>query len=189
MPELVTQSRTLKTTADTILAESCLLETLAAYGEVKVVGSYALDVMLRPDIDVYVVAAEHHWENIRSLMNALMDQRYFSEIGFLNWIDFPTENHVDIKGYYFQPCRWVENVFWKIDLWLITPEFDKDTELTQKFAGLLSESPEKRDLILEIKNAFRKGNGYETGISGQRIYEAVLEKGVTSFEDFKKLLV
>lgn len=188
MKALLEESRSIKATADKILSESRLVETLSRYGTAKIAGSYALDVMLRPDIDLYVIAPTYEWKDMKALMNELMDQRYFSEIAFLNWIDFPAEDRVSIRGYYFQPCRWVNDVFWKLDVWLITPEFDRGAELTSKFAKLLAVHPEKRENILIIKKAMCRDGKYEKGVDGQCIYKAVLEDGIETEEEFRKTL-
>jgi hypothetical protein len=94
-----------------------------------------------------------------------------------------------MKGYYFAAVIPVEDQRWKIDVWLITPEYDKSPEMTDHFKKLLDKADESKKIsILEIKNAMREGKKYVKGVDGRLIYKAVLEDGITSVEEFKKFI-
>ena len=84
MHPLFETSRRMKVQADRILKESKLVEILQGYGEVKILGSYALDLMLRPDLDLFVVTPKQDWENVLKLHAHLMKQRYFRDLNFAN---------------------------------------------------------------------------------------------------------
>ena len=59
MHRLLEESKRIKVQADRILKESGIIEILKDYGEIKIGGSYPLDVMLRPDLDFFVVREKH----------------------------------------------------------------------------------------------------------------------------------
>lgn len=194
MNTILEESRKIKIQADTILRESRIVETLSTYGEVKIGGSYALDVMLRPDIDIFVVSPEHNWRKLLDLHSKIMETKYFRELGFINWIDFKPDPSIDnwtpsIRGFYLQPVVPFEKQLWKMDIWLITPEYDKSDETTGHFKKILDKSDESKKLsILEIKAAMRKGKKYVDGVNGRIIYRAVLENGVSTVEAFAEFL-
>jgi hypothetical protein len=187
---LLIQSDQMKAVADRILRESGIIDVLKEYGEVKIGGSYALDVMLRPDIDLFVITPEHDWEKVTSVYSKIMARRYFREFDFVNWVDFDGEGVVSMRGYYFQPWVPIDGRLWKMDIWLITADQDRSDSLTNHFKELLGREPDesKRIAILEIKKAMLEGKKYRNGVNGRLIYEAVLEGAVKSVEDFEKYL-
>jgi|SRR3989344_542459 len=188
MSNLLEESKRIKEQADKILKESGILDILKDYGEVKIGGSYVLDVMLRPDLDLFVITQEHDWNKVLKISADIMKSRYFREFDFVNWIDFGDKDIDAMKGYYFQPWVPIEGQLWKMDLWLITPDQYKGSELTDRFKSLLDKETgvSKRLAILEIKKAMRQGKKYVKGVDGRLIYQAVLEKEITTVEDFKK---
>lgn len=190
MDEILIKSKNMKNQADKILNDSGIIDILMGYGEVKIAGSYALDVMLRPDIDIYVIAEMNDWHNAKNIYMKIIESKYFREVSFVNWTDFSNNSSVDlwtpsIKGYYIKSITPTETDLWKMDIWLITPEYDKSSERTDLFKKLLNEQGDsKRKLILEIKNFTRKGGGYIDGVDGKLIYQAVLINGVKNTEEF-----
>jgi hypothetical protein len=194
--DLIKESQKIKRQADKILKESGIVDMLSDYGQVKIAGSHALDLMLRPDIDLFVVADEHNWDKALEINSGILKKKYFRDVYFINWLDFEnkktgnTEEWIpDIRGYYFAAVKPFEGERWKLDIWLITPEYDKSRERTEHYKKLLEVATyTDRLTILEIKNAMREGKKYVKGVDGKLIYQAVLEKGIKSVEDFKKLL-
>ncbi len=175
--------------ADKILEQSGVIKILADYGEVKIGGSYALDVMLRPDIDLFVVEQEHDWEKILEIQSKIMRTRYFREFDFVNWVDFERPSPDFMRGYYFQPWVPAGDQLWKIDIWIITSEHDRSAQTSEHFKKLLDGAGESKKIaILEIKEAMRQGKKYRPGVDGQLIYRAVLENGVTTPKGFEEFL-
>src|SRR5260221_4555585 len=103
MSDLLINSNQIRCDEDRILNESNLVEILSSYGDVKFVGSYPLNVMLRPDLDVYAIAKENSREKMLEVFQKIFVSNYFDEICFANWNDFEMDNEVGIKGYYIQP--------------------------------------------------------------------------------------
>lgn len=188
MHRLLEESKRIKQQADKILKESGIVDILKDYGEVKIIGSYVLDVMLRPDLDLFVITQKHDWAKVLKISSKIMELKYFSELAFVNWVEFSDKNVDSMRGYYFQPWTLVDDQSWKMDLWLITPDQDKSFERTDYFKALLDKETDdsKRIAILEIKEAMRLGKKYIKGIDGKLIYQAVLENSITDIEGFKK---
>jgi hypothetical protein len=187
--DLLHKSKRIKSQADKLLQESKILDILAGYGDVLIEGSYALDVMLRPDLDIFVVSQTHDWNKILDIHQKIMSLKYFREIGFINWMDFEDKNLVSLKGYYFQPKVPIDDQLWKLDIWFITPDQYKGSSLTTHFKELLGEDEDKKYRILEIKNAMREGRKYIKGVDGKLIYQAVLENGIKTIDEFKQFLL
>lgn len=190
MHRLLEESKKVKEQADRLLSQSRILEMLRPYGEVKIGGSYALDCMLRPDIDIFVIAREHDYAKVMNIQRAIMETKFFREFDFVNWVDFEDSEAMDMKEYYFQPWVPFEGVLWKLDISMFTSEYDRSHELTDRFKALLdAESDDTKHIaILEIKKAMREGKKYRSGVDGKLIYQAVLEKGVLSLATFEEFL-
>ncbi|MBI2109486.1 MAG: nucleotidyltransferase domain-containing protein [Parcubacteria group bacterium] len=189
MHRLLEESKRIKAQADRILKESGIIEILKTYGEVKIGGSYALNVMLRPDLDLFVIAEKHDWNKVLDIQSKIMKTKYFREFDFVNWVDFKTNEEDFLPGYYFQPWVPIDDQLWKIDVWLFTQECDKSAENTEYFKKLLKKSDEsKRIAILEIKEAMRQGLKYIKGVNGKLICKAVLESGITTPKEFREFL-
>jgi hypothetical protein len=190
MHRLLEKSKKIKSQADKILKESGIIDIMRDYGEVKIGGSYALDVMLRPDLDFFIIREQHDWNKFLDIHSRIMKLKYFSEVNFANWIDFKDADLDFMPGYYIQPRISIEGQEWKMDIWFITPEFDKSAERTDYYKKLLEkESDEgKRVSILEVKEAMRQGRKYVEGVDGKLIYKAVLEDGIGSVAEFKDYL-
>src|SRR3989344_2525844 len=137
MSNLLEESKRIKEQADRILKESGILDILKDYGEIIIGGSYALDLMLRPDLDLFVITQEHDWNKVLKISADIMRSKYFRELAFVNWIDFKDKNIDTLKGYYFQPWVALEDQLWKMDLWLITLGQYRGSELTEHFKSLL----------------------------------------------------
>ncbi|MBI2047519.1 MAG: hypothetical protein HYT27_00100 [Parcubacteria group bacterium] len=189
MHRLLKKSKQIKSQADKILKESGVIKILQGYGEVKIGGSYTLDVMLRPDIDLFVITKKHDWNKVLDIQSKIMKTKYFREFDFVNWVDFKEEVSDFISGYYFQPWVPIDDQLWKIDIWLLTPEYDKSAETTEHFKNLLNDADESKKIaILKIKEAMRQGKKYIKGVDGKLIYKAVLESNIITLKDFKEFL-
>lgn len=190
MHRLLEESREVKAQADRLIAASGILDIVGIYGDVKIGGSYALDTMLRPDIDIFVIAEKHDYAKVLEVQRRLMETKFFRELDFVNWVEFEDPEVMDVHEYYFQPWTPFEGVLWKLDISLFTPEYDRSAELTDRFKRLLDAEPDnaKRIAILTIKEAMREGKKYRVGVEGKLIYQAVLDHGILNPADFEEFL-
>src|SRR5258708_2576900 len=186
--KLLQKSQEFKRQADEILSNFKLVEGLCKYGEVKFTGSYPLNVMMRPDLDVYAIAKENSKEKMLEVIHNIFSTVYFEEIRFTNYLDFHKDQD-DHKGYYIQPHKRIGENKWKLDVWLMTE--DRYEPHTEHFLDLLNkdeDADKKRLIILELKNYYREGEKYKKGINGRVIYEAVLEQGIKNVMEFEAYL-
>ncbi len=180
---LITQSKKIKSQADKILKESGIVNILKEYGKVKFAGSYVLNTMVRPDLDLLIIRKKYDTQKAKEVFLKIFNLNYFHELAWVNGVDFKLVP--PFPDIYFQARINVDAVEWKLDINLKIPSTDKSKELTDKFKLLLEQNPDKRLPILEIKQALREGEKYIPGVTGRLIYEAVLENSVTNVQDFK----
>ena len=71
----------MKEEAENIVAELGLLELLSRYGEARILGSVALDLIVKPDLDVHLlIQSSDLWTISSSICGQLLDHRKLSEI-------------------------------------------------------------------------------------------------------------
>ena len=115
---LIVESDKIKGQAGQILRDSDLEIILASYGVVKLTGSYPLNVMLRPDLDLYATVEKHDREKFKAVVDGLFAKNYFHEICYTNW----SERIEGICGHYFQLKIEIGGIRWKLDVWLMTED-------------------------------------------------------------------
>jgi hypothetical protein len=67
---LLEQSSQVKRVAEAFLEETQLLSFLRSYGTVQLAGSYALNLMVNRDIDVYVLNRAHTQDSTFAILQA-----------------------------------------------------------------------------------------------------------------------
>ena len=172
-------------TANDFLKSSQLLSVLEKHGRVEFEGAHAGNVMLHGDIDIkvirdndytqdeiFVILRDIHdtcGDNIRSLfIKADWDDPRFGQ-------QYPYGKYIGLK-------TTLNDERWKFDIWFISEaEAARDRGVLD--ISKITLNDEQREKILEFKK-YRKEHNLK--VSGQEIYEAVLEKGFTDpLEYFK----
>ena len=177
----------LHSTASTLLSNKKIPELLTKYGELRYVGSYATELMVKPDIDIELVNPNITADDVIELTSAFfkMKDNYSVEIAdSTEYIRRPGHP----RGYYVGVNIMYQNVRWHMDIW-ITPE-PIDTS-GSAYASLRKQDwykdidQETRDAILLIKHQLSELGEYSKYAS-VNVYESVLVGGVRSLEDFYK---
>lgn len=185
---VVKKADDLKRVADEILTETDLINIFSDIGTVHFVGSYRLNVMCQPDIDLSVNADKPSLKNAQKITHKLIDSGKFRSVAFTDMYNYDLPGKS--KGFYWKLITEKNGTEWKIDIWYSTKEEDFTRESTEKFEKLLKENPQKREIILKFKDYLKSGNyQYKYGMSGSAIYDAVLNKKMTSIEDYEKELL
>jgi hypothetical protein len=151
-------------------------------GHIHTVGSYRLNVMYRPDIDLIVATEAPTREQATRLTKLLLDQREFQSVGFADYVSYRKPSVT--KGFYWELITPYANDWWKFDIWYLAPEDDTAIAPAEHFERLLDGNPAARETILRIKEHFFDGVKYRAGITGFAIYDAVLNHGVSSLAEF-----
>ena len=175
----------LRSEAEAIL-DAGLRGLLAQYGEVVVHGSCVLDMMVRRDLDLYVVVPGfdigQFFELGRALATLLTPQRMHFRDERAGSID-----HLP-RGLYWGVHQCAETSGgWKIDIWAISrTEAQRLMQYEERLANALT--PERRAIILEIKATIASHPGYGRAFSAKDVYDGVLAGSVRSFADFEASL-
>lgn len=182
---LIETSDSYRKTADSFLEYSKLLSVLGKYGRIEFEGAYAGNVMLHGDIDIKVVRDTDYTQNemftiLRDIHDTCGDniRSFFIKA---DWDDprfgqqFPNGRYIGLKTY-------INDERWKFDIWFIS-EAENTRDRGKLDISIIELSKEQRLKILEFKQ-YRKEHGLK--VSGQEIYEAVLEKDFTDPELFFK---
>ncbi|HKA20325.1 MAG TPA: hypothetical protein VKN18_18700 [Blastocatellia bacterium] len=175
----------LRAEADRLLADG-LREILNDYGEVNIVGSYALRLMVWRDLDIHLVQAK-------------LDRKSFFEIGARiadllspHRMHYRDQTVISTEGL---PAGFYWGVYlgderagaWKIDIWLTdSAGFRAVREYGERVSKRLTERT--RQSILDIKAACWKHPQYRKAFSSRDIYDAVLDHGIKDVEEFWSLL-
>ena len=165
--------------AQAIVADLALLEVTRRFGRAELVGSVALDLIVKRDIDVHLLIGTTDLLAVADgIYHVLLDHPRVREVRITDW---RAEGGVKI-GIDAYPGPSGD---WSIDIWITdraeTTAFDE----TRRLRGRLTE--EHRAAILAIKRAYHARGALRDGIS-KRIYEAVVDKGVRSEAEFLRYL-
>ncbi len=172
-PELASA---LATEARDILSDLKLLEELSKYGEAKVVGSVALDLVVKLDIDVHVLTRDRDVSDaLFSVAKYLLSLDSVPEVRLTR---YPGINAMKVGvDHYAGPSG-----DWSIDVWIAgSPElvaFDRTNRLLDTITA------EQRQVIIRIKSHYNCKGLLRDGTS-TLIYEAVCEHGIRGIEEFK----
>ena len=172
------EKNTLKEEANRILDELQLMQYLSGLGTPKVVGSVALDLIVKLDLDIHLLLPHPNlFAAVNEITEYLLDHPKIREVRITDWrvsggLKIGVDVYPEASG------------DWSIDIWvtdqIATTAFDLVPELLQKL------TPETRRTIMQIKEHYYSKGELRDGLS-LKIYRAVLDAGVRSVEDFEAL--
>jgi len=177
---LLTQSRMWHEEADKLLKYSHIYSLLSRIGEAKITGSYDYNLMLGPDIDIYVIVSESKAKTAAlDALNHLIQQNFWNGYLYYDFVKHSSKNHPDFpKAYYVGVKSDFSGIRWKVDIWF----GNEDTLSINNNWIKDSLNDDAKQIILDLK-AFR--NDGEIKASSYDIYLAVLKDNVKGVEDFK----
>jgi len=181
--DVLQRAAKLKEEATQVMQIVRLQEILQPYGEFTLTGSYLLDLMVYPDIDLYMPKV-----SIRQLF----------EIG-IHLADSPVVTRIVFEkgtvpnlpgGLFLQPRinygDWGRP--WKIDIWSIDEAVLKETmDPIRRFADRLT--PPLRERILHYKFSVLNNEHRTPSFSGYFIYKAFLDEGLSDFDQVTQYLI
>ena len=161
-----------------ILEDEGLLEILNRYGETKVVGSYDLDLLIKPDIDISICVKEFDIDKYFALCAEITKKLKPSRVKYLDQsikkLPFPFE-----EGYYLGLHILRNDIQWKIDGWVFNPKvFKERVDFHNEIKKRINST--NRQILLSIKKEICNSPSY---ISVD-LYYAVLFDNITSINSF-----
>jgi len=176
------RSRALRREADEVLELIRLREHCAAIGEIVPTGSYFLDLMMYPDIDLYLPPTTPE-----ALFGAAAK---FARYDCVRTVDFNKGGPAELKdGLYLKPVvekgDWGRP--WKVDIWCLAESVvaEKQAELIEFKKRM---TPEQRKLILNYKYHVLNEDRRTPMFSGVYIYRAVIDQGLREFDEISRFL-
>lgn len=187
MPDnLIDINNLIRKEANDILFANGLLTVLKNFGTPHVTGSYALNLMTWRDLDIYL-ETESINEKIFFELGAEV-QNLFNPVKMSYRNERITQTRGLPVGLYWGVYLGNEREgAWKIDIWAVdTQECRQRLQFCDDIARRLT--PLFKQIILEIKSKCWQDPAYRRSYSSNDIYEAVLDKGITTFEDFREYI-
>lgn len=170
--------------ADKLLDASNLYQVLSKYGKVEFTGSYKYDLMLSPDIDIYLVVEEVSKSVAQNLLTELISLGWWNGYLLYDWVKFSSDNHPSFpKSYYVGLKTTQGSLRWKVDIWLVTSEQLKTVE--EGWIENSTKDDKIREAILRIKQSREEGL---VNTTSHQIYEAVIKDSVRTVDEFKEWL-
>ena len=171
--------------ATDVLSNLDLVNILSKYGEVKLVGSVALGLMTWPDIDIDLKSdSEINDKDYFEIMKHIFGQKNVKQLMLIDNRSSFEKNRP--KSMYIGIIYNLDDVKWKIDVrYLNSADAWAEDDLKQIKSKLTEDKIKK---ILEIKTAFHNHPKYRKEFSGYDIYNAVLDKNISTPQEFSNYL-
>lgn len=194
MSDLLSQQRELQREADLFVAELGLMPLLAELGEPVRVGSSAMGLMVRRDIDITVVCDRldeklfEHFAQVGARLMVRQDRilgvRFRNDAGAWNAdpAAYPDGLYLGVAG------RSSLGDDWTMDIWAVDqPERQPDLAHLKTLLPRLTDA--SRSTILTIKRALAEEPDDGRGrIPSAKVYEAVMDFGIGDLRQFRDWL-
>ncbi|MBZ9603347.1 hypothetical protein [Phyllobacterium chamaecytisi] len=186
MQDILEAQRQMQIEADQVVCMLNLNELLSELGDPSRVGSSAMGLMVRRDIDITVACPrldEDAFAGFAEIGAKLMQRadcvvatRFRNDTG--RWNTEP-EKYPD-GLYLWLSVMMPDGAKWTIDIWLVDkPERQPDLAHLRTLLPRLSDAD--RSIILQIKHVLA-----ESKISSALVYEAVMDHGVRTVAEFER---
>jgi hypothetical protein len=164
---LIQRSKAVREDGTALLRDYRLLEHSGQYGEVRIGGAYRWDVMLAPDIDLYVINPD------LSLDLALDAFLHFVRRGDFLWFAFADSVREKPgwpvpEGYYLGMSRDFRGRRWRVETWFLPAPLPSEDWLEEPMTD------GTRGSILQLKRDKLVG---KLSVSSYTIYDAVIRGG------------
>lgn len=163
--------------ANSILEDTNLLPFLNQFGRAEVVGSVALDLIVKPDLDIHLLINNQDlMPTAHTIVEYLIEQNKIREVRLTDWRQ---ENGLKI-GVDAYPTASGD---WSIDIWVTNDQRTTAFDFVETLNNTLTEN--QRGAILKIKTHFYKQGLLRDGL-GLKVYNAVVEHGIETVDEFLK---
>lgn len=178
----------LKQDVDEIIQSEHIHTLLSKSAELYYSGSYLLDCMVYPDVDIHLrVSQGDAFEVLAECAHYYMAQA-------------PRCSRIKMeKAYHLQHAYLPKGVFlglkfneelykspWKFDIWVMEEGLDEHLEKMANYQRYMTET--KREAILTLKHQFITPAGRSSKMGSHHIYDAVLYHGVQDYLELSEYL-
>ncbi|MFW9968530.1 MAG: hypothetical protein ACFFEA_15385 [Candidatus Thorarchaeota archaeon] len=175
----MTEKSRLRIEAEQIIEDLDIMGLLNAYGHARIVGSVALDLIVKRDIDIHaLVLLRDTIEMAQHLMSMLLKAEGVNEVTVKDYRERASLK-VGIDEYQGPSGPW------SIDIWLTTDVSTTGFAIVDELEKSLDEN--MREVILNIKRHYHIRDLLQNGLSSL-IHRAVTEGGVQNANEFEQWL-
>lgn len=167
--------------ADSLLTRFGVVDFLEKYGEVKIRGSYELDLMVDGDIDIYVIDKKFSKDRAIGCLNELIRQNKFRGYIFYDFVKRRKKGFP--KGYYLGAKTKIDGYRWNIDIWFMKTMDTVSDRFMKKVSSKLNS--QNRETILKLKKIIKER---KIELPSFVIYQAVLDGGVSNLKQLKDFM-
>jgi hypothetical protein len=182
MQDELARANELGSEATRLLEATGLLTLLSRYGEVHVTGSYYYDLMTWRDIDLCLAVKRVQTQTVFDLGREIADLPSVGSMYYRNEFVMETPSNPRAVFWcvdFYQPA----DTKWKVDVLIST--HDEVAQVLSPGEALKKRlSPQEREDILRIKSVLCQRPGYREEFGSTSIYQAVLEHGISTVEDW-----
>ncbi len=166
--DLEEYSKNIKKQAEALLQSTNLLDILKKFGDVHLIGSYVLDVMYGPDIDI-VVETKNIRKSSLDALQEIIEKQLFRKVEYGDFVKFPMEKRP--RGYILVLKAIVEKINWEIEIWFLN-DVSKELNYYKFLESKITE--QNRIKILRAKNLRNTSKINKHSLSSYEIYEQIL---------------
>lgn len=172
-------SNKLKVLGEKILYEEGLYNILSTLGNPQIVGSFDLDLLIKPDIDITIRVEKYEVEKYFSTCAEIADKIKPIRIKYIDqsiaqFDEFPFDT-----GYFLGINLKRNNIKWSVDAWLFTPQiFEERINYHNEIKKRINDT--NRDILMNLKRSIFENPNYRSF----DLYRAVLFDGIESLDDF-----
>jgi hypothetical protein len=176
----------LRTEADFLLKNKKIFKPFVENGLLHVTGSYALDVLVWRDLDLYFEpnnpkgVYEIFAESLKLLtLDTTVTRIKLEKALYKKYAHVPKGIYLGIK------VQFDENHLWKIDIWALDHKKVQNNLLREIASFKDKMTAEKRNLILRTKHALMGERERTPSFSSYFVYKAILEKNMENVDQIK----
>lgn len=168
--DLINHSKNTQAQAKEILESTKLLDILNKYGDVHMIGSFPLNIMYGPDIDILVETKNIKKSSLEALQE-IAEKSVFRKIEYGDFVNFPKTNRP--SGYILVLKTEIGKVEWEIEVWFLD-NASSQLEYQKQLGSKLTE--QKRIEILQAKHKRGSSKISKESLSSFEIYKKILGK-------------
>ena len=181
--DLLERASRLQLEAGELMKTIRLMESLHPFGDVVFTGSYYLDVMVYPDLDLYVP--------MTSIKNIFAAAGQMASCARVERVTYENEDHPTIPGGLFLNLRVNSGDWgrpWKVDIWWLDEVVIREKmHIMHHFKKVLT--PDLRQQIIQYKSTLINSAGRTPQFSGYFVYKAFLDEGLRDPTEITRYLV
>lgn len=179
----------LRSQADKMIAETQIMDVFAKHGQLSTIGgSYQYELMMYPDLDIGLTAEVVTKQDFANLLADLAAHPAVRGLQTADTINFNLSKRPMPKGYWIGVDIPYGDDRWGIDCWLQQPNWGTEQKDGNYANRLMNLDQQGKDVILAIKYHLILNGTYGKHYLSNDVYDAVLERGVRSVEDFNRLV-